>query len=193
MDNEMELEAEFLSEMVIEMQKGATRKARRKVIEQTMGGRSTIQVFNDCLKFHLLTSFILATLLTCGFFKILFLDEEGAITTQKISTVKWCSMNFFFSKYISNFDANAQGVEALLTHTIKVQFLDLQEQFINEKALTIIANKINDVLEIEPTNLYVNKPAGPMITMETCDIIKLTGHICIPSMAKGATPKDTIL
>jgi hypothetical protein len=70
-------------------------------------GRLTIKVLNDYLKFHLLTSFVLATLLTCDFFEVLFSNEEGAKATQKITLVEWNDMNFFFSKYVSNFNSNA--------------------------------------------------------------------------------------
>jgi len=56
-----------------------------------------------------------------------------------------------------------------------------------------MASKIVDVLEIKLVDLYVNRPASLMIMVETHDISKLASHIRIPSMAKGATPKDTIL
>ncbi len=60
-------------------------------------------------------------------------------------------MNFFCSKYVLNFDSNTQVAEAMFTHTVKVQFLNLHEQFKNEKVLTIMASKIGDVVEIEPS------------------------------------------
>lgn len=193
MDNDLELEAEFPSDMVAEMQEGAARKARRMALGRTIGGRPTIKVLNDCLKLHLATSFVSATLLTRVFFEALFSNKKGAKTTWKITMVNWSSMSFFFSRYVSNFDASAQGAKALLTHTVKVQFPDLHEQFKNEKALTIMASKIDDVLEIKPADLYVKRHAGPMITMEIQDITRFVGHIRIPSMAERATPKDTIL
>jgi hypothetical protein len=126
-------------------------------------------------------------------FEALFSDEEKAKATRKITSVEWSSMNFFFSRYVSNFDSNAQEAEAMLTHMVKVKFLDLHEQFKNDKAFTIMASKIGDVLEIELAESYVKRPATPMITMEIQDINKLEDHIRIPSMAKCATPKDTIL
>jgi len=54
-----------------------------------------------------------------------------------------------------------------------------------------MASKIGDVLKIETANLYMKGPVGPMITMETHDISKLTSYICIPSMAKRVNAKDT--
>ncbi len=54
-----------------------------------------------------------------------------------------------------------------------------------------MANKIGEVLEIELEDSYIKRPAGPMITVETHDISKLAGYIRIPSMAEGATTKDT--
>jgi hypothetical protein len=81
----------------------------------------------------------------------------------------------------------------MLTHTVKVQFLDLHEQYRNDKTLTIMASKIGKVLEIEPIKSHVKRPAGPMIMVEIQDINRFVGQIRIPSMAKSATPKDTIL
>jgi hypothetical protein len=47
-----------------------------------------------------------------------------------------------------------------------------------------MANKIGEVLEIEPEDSYIKRPIDPMITMETRDISKL---------AERATVKDTTL
>jgi len=92
-----------------------------------MGGRASFKVLQECLKLHLPVTFVSATLLTRGFFLIFFEDEEGAASTRKLAVVEWNGLNLSFSKYNPNFDANAQGAEALLTHTIKVQFSDLHE------------------------------------------------------------------
>jgi hypothetical protein len=51
-----------------------------------------------------------------------------------------------------------------------------------------MVNKIEEVLEIEPKDSYIKRPAGPMITVETRDIAR---YIRIPSRAKGAIAKDT--
>jgi hypothetical protein len=126
-DNDLELEAEFPLDMVVEMQEGAAKNTQRMVIGQTIESRLTIKVLNDCLKLHLPTSYISTTLLTRGFFEALLSDEEGTKMTRKITTVEWSDMSFFFSKNVSNFDASIQGAEALLTHTIKIQFPDLHE------------------------------------------------------------------
>jgi hypothetical protein len=75
---------------------------------------------------------------------------------------------------------------------IKVQFPDLHEQFKNTRALTIMASKIGEVLEIEAVDSYIKRPAGPMITIELRDISKLPGYIRIPSMAEGAEPSDIV-
>jgi hypothetical protein len=56
-----------------------------------------------------------------------------------------------------------------------------------------MASKIGEVLEIELEDSHIKRPAGPMITVETHDISKLAGYICIPSMAKGAIAKGTTL
>jgi hypothetical protein len=128
-----------------------------------------------------------------NFFEVLFLDEERAKATRKITLVEWSDMNFFLSRYVSNFDSNTQKAEVMLMHTMKVQFPDLHEQFKNDKALIIMTSKIGEVLEIELVELYVKRLVGPMITAEIRDINRLVGHIRIPLMAENATPKDTIL
>jgi hypothetical protein len=56
-DYELELEADFPPEMVLKMQEGAIRKARRMVIGRALGGRPTIKALQDCLKLHLLASY----------------------------------------------------------------------------------------------------------------------------------------
>ncbi len=179
--------------MVLEMQEGVIHKARRMVIGRALGGRPTIKALQDCLKLHLPASYTSVTLLTRDFFEVLFTDEEGAKFARKIATVEWSGLHLSFSRYIPNFDASVQGAETLLSHTIKVQFPNLHEQFRNTKALIIMASKIGEVLEIEPEGSYIKRPIGPMITVETHDINKLAGYIRIPSMAEGATAKDTTL
>ncbi len=73
-----------------------------------------------------------------------------------------------------------------------MQFPDLHEQFRNTRALTIMANKLGEVLEIEAADSYIKRPAEPLITIELRDISKLPGYIRIPSMAKGADTNDTV-
>jgi hypothetical protein len=58
------------------------------VIRRTIKGKLTIKVLNDCLKLHSPTSFVLATLLTRGFFEALFSNEKRAKATWKITSVK---------------------------------------------------------------------------------------------------------
>jgi len=128
-DFSLELEAEFPEDMVLEMQGNAAKKARRTVIGRTLGRRATFKALHECLKLHLLATIISATLLTRGYFLIFFENEKGAISTRKFTTVEWSGLSLSFSRYTPNFDASAQGAEALLTHTIKVQFPDLHEQF----------------------------------------------------------------
>jgi hypothetical protein len=121
-----------------------------------------------------------------SYFEILFEDEERAKATRHLTAVEWSDLHLSFSRYIPNFDASSQGAEAQLTQAIKVQFPDLHEQFRNTKALTIMASKIGEVLEIEPAESYIKRPAGPLITIELKDISKLPGYIRISSMAEGA-------
>lgn len=131
-----------------------------------MGGRVTIKALHDCLKLHLSASFTSTTLLTRGYFEILFEDKEGAKATRKFTVVEWSGLSLSFSRYVPNFDTSFQGAEALFTHTIKVQFLDLHKQFRNTKVLTIMASKLGEVIEIEAADSYIKRPTGPMITIK---------------------------
>jgi hypothetical protein len=145
----LKIEADFPKELVLTMQENAAKKARRTVISRTLGGRTTFKTLLDCLKLHLPAPPVLTTLLTTGYFEIMFEDEEGAKATQCLTTVEWSDLCLSFSRYIPNFDTSSQGAEAQLTHAIKAQFPDLHEQFRNTKALTIMASKTGEVLEIE--------------------------------------------
>jgi hypothetical protein len=92
-DYELELEADFPPEMVLEMLEGAVCKAQRMVIGRALGGKPTIKAFQDCLKLHLPASYTSVTLLTKGFFEVLFMNEEGAKSTRKIIAVEWSGLN----------------------------------------------------------------------------------------------------
>jgi hypothetical protein len=191
-DYNLEIEVNFPKELVLTMQENAAKKVRRTVIGRTLGGRATFKTLLDCLKLHLPATLVSIALLTRGYFEILFEDEEGAKATRRLTAVDWSGLCLSFSQYIPNFDASSQGAEAQLTHAIKVQFPDLHEQFRNTRAVTIMANKIGEVLEIEAADSYIKRPAGPMITIELKDISKFPGYIRIPSMAEGAETNNMI-
>jgi hypothetical protein len=140
---------------------------------------------------HLPAPFITTTLLTRGYFEILFENEEGAKATRKLTAVEWSGWALSFSKYSENFRPNELGAEKLLTHSIKVQFPDLHAHFRSIQALTIMANSIGEVLDIESPDSYIKRPAGPMVTVEVRDISKLAGIIRIPSMSEGADARKT--
>jgi hypothetical protein len=172
-DYSLEVEADFPRDLVSMMKENAAKKARRTVIGRTLGGRATLKSLLDCLKLHLPIPLVSITLFTRGYFEILFEEEEGDKATRRLTAVEWSGLSLSFSRYAPNFDASAQGAEAQLTHAIKVQFLDLHEEFKNTRALTLMANKLGEVLEIEVANSYIKRPAGPMITIELRDISKL--------------------
>jgi hypothetical protein len=77
-------------------------------------------------------------------------------------------------------------------HTIKIQFPDLHKQFRNARALTIMASKLGEVLDIEAVDSYMNRSAGPMVIIEVREISKLARYIRIPSMAEGALATEII-
>jgi hypothetical protein len=191
-DYNLEIEADFPKDLVLTMQENAAKKARRTLIGRTLGGITTFKTLFDCLKLHFPTLLVSVTLLTRGYFEILLEDEEGAKATRRLTVVEWSGLGLSFARYIPNFDASSQGAEAQLTHAIKVQFPDLHEQFRNTRALTIMASKLGEVLEIKAADSYIKRPAGPMITIELRDISKLPGYIRISSMAEGAETNDTI-
>jgi hypothetical protein len=188
----LEVEADFPIDLVLMMKENAAKKARRTVIGRTLGGREMLKSLLDCLKLHLSIPLVSITLLTRGYFEILFEEEEGSKATRRLTAVEWSSLSLSFSCYAPNFDASSHGIEAQLTHTIKVQFSDLHEEFKNTRALTLMANKFGEVLEIEAANSYIKRPAGPMVTIELRDISKLPGYIRISSMAEGTEDTVTI-
>jgi hypothetical protein len=124
-DYNLEIKVVFPLDMVLKMQKCTAQKARKTVIGRTLGGRASYKDLLDCLKLHLLAPFSTITLLTRGYFKILFKEENGARTTRKFAVVDWSGWVLSFSKYSENFRPNEQGAEMLLTHSVKVQFPDL--------------------------------------------------------------------
>jgi hypothetical protein len=189
-DYNLEMEADFLPDMVFVMQRSAAQKACKMVIGRTLRGRASYKDLLDCFKLHLLAPFSTITLLTRGYFEILFEDEDGTKATRKFVAVEWNGWAFSFSKYSANFRPNEQGAESLLMHCVKVQFPDLHVQFRSAKALTIMASSIGEVLDIESPDSYIKRLARPMVTIEVRDISKLAKIIKIPSMAEGAGTGD---
>jgi len=179
-------------DLVSRMKESAAKKARRTVIGRTLGGRATLKSLSDCLKLHLPVPLVSINLLTRGYFEIMFEEEEGAKATRRLAAVEWSGLSLSFSRYAPNFDVSSQGAEAHLTHAIRVQFPDLHEEFKNTTALTLMASKLGEVLEIEAADSYIKRPARPMITIELKDISKLPGYIRIPSMAEGTNDTATI-
>jgi hypothetical protein len=172
-DYSLEVEVDFPSDLVSTMKENAAKKVRRTVIGKTLGGRATLKSLLDCLKLHLPIPLVSITLLTRGYFEILFEEEEGAKATRRLTAVEWSGLSLSFSCYVPNFDVNTQGAEAQLTHAIKVQFPNLHEEFENTRALTLMASKLGEVLEIETVDSYIKRLAKPMITIELRDISKL--------------------
>ncbi|CAM6055883.1 unnamed protein product [Sphagnum tenellum] len=191
-DYTLHIEAAFPPNMVLDMKKCAAQRARKTVIGRTLGGKASHKDLADCLKLHLPASFTTITLLTRGYFEILFKDEEGAKATRKLTAVEWSGWALSFSKYSEYFRSNEPGAEKLLTHSIKVQFPDLHAQFRTIQALTIMASSIGEVLDIESPDSYIKRPAGPMVTVEVRDISRLAGIVRIPSMSEGTEADETI-
>ncbi|CAM6003142.1 unnamed protein product [Sphagnum balticum] len=120
-DYTLEIEAVFPQDMVQDLKKCEAQRARKTVIRRTLGGRASHKDLVDCLKLHLPAPFVTVTLLTRGYFEILFEDEEGAKATRKLAAVEWSGWALSFSKYSENFRPNELGAEKLLTHSIKAK------------------------------------------------------------------------
>ncbi len=106
-DYNVEIKVDFPKELVLTMQENAAKKARRTVIGRTFGGRATFKTLLDCLKLHLPAPLVSTTLLTRGYFEILFEDEEGAKAARRLVVVEWSDLRLSFSRYSPNFDANS--------------------------------------------------------------------------------------
>ncbi len=111
-DYNLKIEADFPKELVFTMKENAAKKARRTIIGRTLGGRATFKTLLDYLKLHFPAPPISTTLLTRGYFEILFEDEEGAKATWRLTAVEWSDLLISFSRYIPNFDTSSQGAEA---------------------------------------------------------------------------------
>jgi hypothetical protein len=116
-DYNLKIEADFPKELMLTMQENTAKKARRTVIGRTFRGKATFKTLLDCLKLHLPAPPVSTTLLTRGYFEILFEDEEGAKTTRRLTVVEWSDLRLSFSRYIPNFNASSQGAEAQLSPT----------------------------------------------------------------------------
>ncbi len=109
-------EADFPIDLAVVMRESAAKKARRIVIGRTLGGRATFKALFDCLKLHLPAPFNSVSLLTRGYFEVLFENEEGAKATRRLAAIEWSGLGLSFSRYIPNFDSSSQGGESS-THT----------------------------------------------------------------------------
>jgi len=61
----------------------------------------------DCFKLHLPIPLVSITLLTRGYFEILFEEEEGAKATRRVTAVEWSGMSLSSSHYAPNFNASS--------------------------------------------------------------------------------------
>jgi len=107
-DYNLKIEADFPKELVSTMRENVAKKARRTIIGRTFGGRVTFKTLFDCLKLHLSAPLVSTTLLTRGYFEILFENEEGAKAIRRLTAVEWNDLRLPFSRYILNFDASSQ-------------------------------------------------------------------------------------
>jgi hypothetical protein len=113
-DYNLEIVAEFPPAMVIELQKNAALRARKIVIGRTLADKASFKDLQDCLKLHLSAPFSTVTLLTRGFFEVLFEKEEGAKATRKLGAIEWSGWALSFSRYSALFRSNKHGAETLL-------------------------------------------------------------------------------
>jgi hypothetical protein len=139
-DYNLEIKAKFSTTMVIELQRNAALRGRKTVIGRTLAGRASFKDLQDCLRLHLLAPFSTVTLLTRGYFEILFEEKEGARATRKLAAVEWSGWALSFSRYSALFRPNEHGAEMLFTHTIKVQFPDLHIQLRRPKNQDVCLN-----------------------------------------------------
>ncbi len=84
-DYNLEIKAVFPLDMVLDIQKCIAQKVRNTVIGRNLVGKASFKDLQDCLKLHLPTPFSTVTLLTRGYFEVLFEEEEGAIATRKLA------------------------------------------------------------------------------------------------------------
>lgn len=89
---------------------------------------------------------------------------------------------FFFLQMDHAFHRFIVGAKQLLTHMIKIQFLDINFQFWNIVDITALASKIGIMLEVESLESYIKYLASPMIMFEVSNVTKLPWNILLQSM-----------
>ncbi len=99
------------------------------VIMRCIGCNLSFNDIKECVQFYLHEFFKLVTLLMRGFLEITFTKEIRVMATRKLVTIKWNGFSFCFYKWIKHFNASSQGAKQLLTHMIKIQFLNINFQF----------------------------------------------------------------
>ncbi len=77
------------------------------------------------------------------------------------------------------------GVELIISHTIKIQLLNINDQLCTSKHLGPFGKCIGEIVEIEYIDYYVKQPIRSMITIEVHDISWLSSFITILSLEEG--------
>ncbi len=62
------------------------------------------------------------------------------------------------------------GVELIISHTIKNQLLNINDQLCTSKHLAPFVKCIGEIIEVEYIDYYVKQPIGSMITIEVPNI-----------------------
>ncbi len=131
------------------------------------------------MQFDLHESFKTVTLLTQGFFEILFMTEVGVMATRKLVTIKWGGLSFFFQIEDTFQHLNPRSRTPTNTQN-KVQFPNINFKFCNKKDFTSLASKIGEVIKVESFESYVKHLTGLMVTIEVVDVSRLPSNILLP-------------
>jgi hypothetical protein len=88
------------------MHVATTLSVHHMVIKRINKGWPSHKVILDYLKLHLHESYsMFFKILTKGFFKGKFLNEEGTKAIMKLNIMEWNGMTFVFSRWKSQFDS----------------------------------------------------------------------------------------
>ncbi len=98
--------------------------------------------YNFILDLYLLTLMVAKKIPYCKKRVAWFIVEHWLHSCKRgFLLVEWGDLPFWFFKWQTHFNAMAQGGEKTLTHTIKVQFPDINFQFHNVANFTSIAKQ----------------------------------------------------
>ena len=145
----------------------------------------------DFLRAQLPERFLALRALARGFFEMEFADEKGATVALKAPSMRWNGQVVQLSRWHPRFSASAPETSSYLSRIVKVQFPGLDAAFLPTSTLERIASTIGEVVMVEAADSYLKRPAGPIVTIQVSQILRLPSIVLLPCLAADAEPEET--